>query len=458
MATTNDRVRAAFDVASRDDAQYQEDMAAVMSSVGVLFDEGEDDLQQGPPKKGKWGGSIPGKSPNKKRDFEAAAANVKKWYFSGIDSTYDEKHFERRFRMSRAVFNRIRDRICGQPPFVDYVDVATRKKCIDPLVRLVCAMRTISEGTSFDSKDECFQMSETATINAVESYCKLMIQEFGDEYLNRSPTPVEKEKVLKRMAERGFPGAFASWDCKHFVWEGCPMRAHGQHKGHHAGGKKTLILEAISDPNTYIWYTHFGEPGSLNDLNQLNKSNIVAGILSGKLETKVQPYQIGQSMIMRDHMYFLVDGIYPNWSIFAKTVHHPLTTVEKMYSNQQEAVRKDVERAFGILVKKFSILKQPLRKWYLNDVQDLMKCCIIMHNMVVEDRVDLEEDDGEVLPVALFGVPAAPYNPIVTTALGQRIAEMRVTTENEQLHFAMKLDLIQLVSDRAEAHANDETM
>jgi len=41
----------------------------------------------------------------------------------------------------------------------------------------------------------------------------------------------------------------------------------GQHKGHADGGKKTLIMEAITDPDTYLWYIHFGEPASLNTIS-----------------------------------------------------------------------------------------------------------------------------------------------------------------------------------------------
>ena len=43
------------------------------------------------------------------------------------------------------------------------------------------------------------------------------------------------------------------------------MAKAGQHKGKEK--KNTLILEAICDPDTYIWYSFLREPGSLNDLN-----------------------------------------------------------------------------------------------------------------------------------------------------------------------------------------------
>ena len=59
------------------------------------------------------------------------------------------------------------------------------------------------------------------------------------------------------------------------------MAGAGQQKGKE---KNTLILEAICDPGTYIWYCFFGEPGSLNDLNILKKLTIVGSILNGTMD------------------------------------------------------------------------------------------------------------------------------------------------------------------------------
>jgi hypothetical protein len=58
----------------------------------------------------------------------------------------------------------------------------------------------------------------------------------------------------------------------------------GQTQGHAAGGANTLILEAIADPDTYCWYIYFGDVGSLNDINVLNKSAIVGALLTGKCD------------------------------------------------------------------------------------------------------------------------------------------------------------------------------
>jgi Plant transposon protein len=85
------------------------------------------------------------------------------------------------------------------------------------------------------------------------------------------------------------------------------MRWEGQYQGHADGGKKTMILEAIADHRKYFWCINFGDPGSLNDINVLDKSSIVGALLTRKLSLKIDEYILNGRP--RDWMYFLVDGI-----------------------------------------------------------------------------------------------------------------------------------------------------
>ena len=100
------------------------------------------------------------------------------------------------------------------------------------------------------------------------------------------------------------------------------MRLAGQHQGHAEGGKKTLILEAICDHRKYFWHCNFGDAGSMNDINVLDKSSMVGGMMDGSFSVKCQPYEINGRV--RDWCYFLVDGIYPEWAIFVITFTNPI--------------------------------------------------------------------------------------------------------------------------------------
>jgi hypothetical protein len=99
--------------------------------------------------------------------------------------------------------------------------------------------------------------------------------------------------------------------------------------------------------------------------------------------------------------YYLADGIYPEWAAFMKTIPLPQTDKHKLFAKHQEAARKDVERAFGVLQSRFTIVRRPARLWKRKSVGRIMLACVILHNMIVEDEkeqatihIDLNEIPG----------------------------------------------------------------
>jgi hypothetical protein len=434
-----------------DDDEDMVEMVLAAAALGAVNEQNAIDREENVP---KWGGSRPGKSPNKKRDFKGAHDTLVKQYFSGTDSVYDEVDFERRFRMPRVLFNRIYDKLVNKEPFVQKYDFISKEPTITPLVRMVAALRQLGYGEASDRQDEYLQISGTVAREALKAFVKLVVQEFGAEYLNRCPTHADKMRALEKMAARGFPGCFSSWDCKHFNWKNCPVRLAGQAQGHSKGGEKTLILEAICDPDLYLWYIFFGEPGSLNDINILGKSSIVGAIMSQDFDTRTDPYEINGHE--RNWLYFLADGIYPKWSIFCKTNQRPTEPKEKFFAAKQEAVRKDIERCFGVIVQRFGILKKPLLLWYLKDIRELLNCCVILHNMIVEVRRpnntfttrQLNINDGvvdEEPAVNLFGYGDGENedDDNLAGALAMRVAGMSENMKDAHLHSKLQTDIME---------------
>ena len=69
-----------------------------------------------------------------------------------------------------------------------------------------------------------------------------------------------------------------------------------------------------------------------------------------------------------------------------KTIPAPQTQKYKLFAATQEVCRKDVERAFGVLQARFAIVRGPAQFFHLETLQKIMKACIILHNMIVEDE------------------------------------------------------------------------
>uniref|UniRef100_A0A0D3BLW2 DDE Tnp4 domain-containing protein n=1 Tax=Brassica oleracea var. oleracea TaxID=109376 RepID=A0A0D3BLW2_BRAOL len=55
-----------------------------------------------------------------------------------------------------------------------------------------------------------------------------------------------------------------------------------------------------------------------------------------------------------------------------------------LFAQTQEAVRKDVEHVFGVLQARFAVV--PSHLWYKDKIANIMRACIILHNMIVEDE------------------------------------------------------------------------
>ena len=52
----------------------------------------------------------------------------------------------------------------------------------------------------------------------------------------------------------------------------------------------------------------------------------------------------------------------------------------------QEVARKDIERAFGVLQSRFAIVRGPARFWDKKTLKNIMTCCVMLHNTIIEDE------------------------------------------------------------------------
>lgn len=112
----------------------------------------------------------------------------------------------------------------------------------------------------------------------------------------------------------------------HWEWKNCPTAWHEIFKGKEK--KPTLILEAVASKDLWIWHAFFGLPGSLNDINVLNRSDIFWELSKGnssKVEFTVNDntYDLG---------YYFADGIYPQHATLVKTIPSPVTAKEKVHT------------------------------------------------------------------------------------------------------------------------------
>ncbi|XP_058464499.1 uncharacterized protein LOC131438464 [Malaya genurostris] len=130
-------------------------------------------------------------------------------------------------------------------------------------------------------------------------------------------------------------------------------------------------------------------PGSLNNISVLDRSPILDKIIHDNFLNGT--YYLRNQR--RDRGYLLANGIYPDWPILLKTISNPFSAKKQLFAKMQESARKDIECAFGILQQCWHILKTPCRIWDMPTINQIMKTCVILHNMRIEyrDNVDLDQ-------------------------------------------------------------------
>ncbi|GJZ02640.1 ALP1-like protein [Tanacetum coccineum] len=271
------------------------------------------------------------------RDRYSAHDRLVMAYFSK-HTQYDEATFRERFRMSRRLFTKIVREVTDAFRFFQQRDDCVGHHGISTLMKCTFAIRHLAYGCVPDSLDEYLQMGATTA---------------------------------------------RSIDCTNWPWANCPVAFKAQFPRGDHGPDPFILLEATASNDLWIWHAFFGVSGMNNDVNVLRQSHLINDLKSGRAPNvpfvaNGVPYKRG---------YYLTDGIYPQWSVLIKSIKNPGTNDHKriLYKTKHEEARKDVERAFGVLKRKWKIVKHPARGLTRSRLSDITYTCIILHNMIIHD-------------------------------------------------------------------------
>jgi hypothetical protein len=108
--------------------------------------------------------------------------------------------------------------------------------------------------------------------------------------------------------------------------------------------------------------------------------------------------------------------------------------MQKMFALAQEAKRKDIEQAFGMLQARFHILTSACRLWECHAMKTVIKTCVILHNIVIDferrNGVDSDYINDEMY------IPQHPFV-VIPRQEGQTFdtrSQMILAMQNSELH------------------------
>ncbi|XP_019160772.1 PREDICTED: uncharacterized protein LOC109157325 [Ipomoea nil] len=165
-----------------------------------------------------------------------------------------------------------------------------------------------------------------------------------------------------------------------------------------------------------------GFPGTLNDINVLHRSPIFHKVLE--------------------------DGIYPSWATFVKSIPLSQSAKHKLFAKKQEAARKDIERAFGVLKARFAIISNPARMGSKETLGQIMRACIIIHNMIVEDERDSYAIDSNYTNESVNCNVSTPKNSPSHFIRNEDYIQNHAMIRNRPTNHQLREDLIEEIRNR----------
>ncbi|GJX30232.1 ALP1-like protein [Tanacetum coccineum] len=228
--------------------------------------------------------------------------------------------------MNRSLFTRIVQDLSANCPYFQEGCDAIGKAGISALVKCTSAIRQLAYAAVLDFLDKYLQIGKKTSRDCLMHFCNGVIELYGEEYLRR-----------------------ATIDCTKWPWAQCPQAYRAQFSRGDSESEPFILLEAVASQDLWIWHAFFGVAGSNNDVNVLRQSPVLNDFKVGKAPEV--PFVAND--VTYKWGYYLTDGIFPEWAVLMKSISQPGSNDVKRirYKQAHEAVRKDVERALGVLKK-----------------------------------------------------------------------------------------------------------
>jgi hypothetical protein len=208
----------------------------------------------------------------------------------------------------------------------------------------------------------------------------------------------------------------------------------------------------VASHDLWIWHAFFGVAGSNNDINVLQQSHLFMEELKGQAP-RVQ-YMVNGNQYNTG--YYLADGIYPEWAVFVKSISMPISDKDKLYAQEQEGKRKDIERAFGVLRRRWSVLKKPARLYDRGQLEKVVLACIVLHNMIVEDEKkveDIEENLDLNEAPSTVTVQEPEFSPEDYVPF-ERVLQNEEDIRDRSAHIQLKKDLVEHIWNKHRRRRN----
>ena len=339
-------------------AEAQEVLSDVVDDISdSIFAEDSEDDQNTPQKKQRRRWKL--QEPRKKKDF--ANSKIQQHLREGLyDGIKGEDQFRARYRLPKSAYLELREAVLEADSQLDAKNPINPHQNIPIDNKLLTVLRVLGRGMSTKDDEDHSDMHPDTIRRVLRRTCRTISREIFSAYVHPPRNEEEAKKICGMYTEAGFPGCIGSMDVVHVAWDRFPAALFHLHKGRYSF--PTLAFECtVANDRSFLACTD-ARHGAHNDKTIVRTDKFVNALRSGAFaDVEYDLYSAqGQPRRVRNP-YLLVDGGYHLWRHLQCGYKHTGDFIKAKYSDQLASVRKDVECAFGILKKRFRILKIPLQ-------------------------------------------------------------------------------------------------
>lgn len=279
------------------------------------------------------------------------------------------------------------------------------KNICPPEIKILGTLYWLGEGCSFRTIYNLSGRVLTAQTfcDFAKIFCSMVCIHLAPLYICPPKDVHGLKQVSRQYTPLGFPGACGSVDGVQIAWEGCPFGLRNSCIGKE--GFPTLGFNVTVDHECRV--IHCGEAfmGRFNDKTKVRYDEYVRRLREGRYEGfTYKVYAADGSQVRCVTPYLICDNGYHRW----KNLMPPYKTTSNVslavWSKHLESTRKDVERTFGCVKKRFRIVKVPLLFQDAKFINDIFVTCLVLHNKLLTFDQQFDQRGGHFRNLTAGGV------------------------------------------------------
>ncbi|KAJ8681705.1 hypothetical protein QAD02_017497 [Eretmocerus hayati] len=256
---------------------------------------------------------------------------------------------------------------------------------LSPELKLAAVLNFLRHGNNVRSHSWYFRIGRSTMYKLIATVTPLIYAKLADEYFKIPQSEDEWIQIAQDIYSLyGFPQCCGVLDGRHFR-----IRQPANSGALCYSWKKfySIVLMALCDAHLRFIYASVGHRGGRNDSGIFNVCSLCQAIERGEIRLP-RPSRLPNSRVVSPYT-FIADGGFGLKKFVMTPYRNPeFKTLEQMiFEIRLTEVRKNVERAFGILVIRFQIFDARL-SFSRATSQNIILCTMAIHNFLITSRLD----------------------------------------------------------------------